>query len=189
MDRLPASPPATGRPEFRWFPILPAGYAKIRQYTATYRLSQPVAIDKVSIDFLLPEGRFVVLEIDLQTTDTQGRLVEAAADAEPGLPVCENPTAGWPVYLAQNIVLYDRVEEMIDTIETLNPISPCPLSSRGEISWTVRPCLPNRRMARSWLMRVNSDRFSCASGRPSTRFSWCRKRIRPTGTPRWMARR
>lgn len=119
--------------EFRWFPIpSSAGYAKIRQYLATYRLSQPKEIDKVSIDFLLPEGRFVVLEIDLQSTDTQGlRLVDT--DAETGLPVYDNPSAGPPAYLARHIVLYDRVEEMIDALETLKPNqSPPAFFLRGE---------------------------------------------------------
>ncbi|NPU96399.1 MAG: YfhO family protein [Candidatus Omnitrophica bacterium] len=160
--------PAT---EFRWFPVpSPAGYAKVRQYTAAYKLSRPAEIDKVSIDFLLPQGRFVVLEINLQTTNFHGLLrVDSRLESDTGLPVYVNPGAGPPVYLSRNIVLYDRLEEMINILETLEPgESPPAFFLRGEEIKTERPPIPQESPGGAILeySRKNSDHFTLRTRSP-----------------------
>jgi len=105
--------------EFRWFPIPSRnGYTKVRQYLATFSLSQPAEIDKVSIESFLPKGNWVILEIDLQTTEKKG-LNPVYDQGE--LPIYENPEALPPAYLTQTVQRYDQVQEIVKIFDRLKP--------------------------------------------------------------------
>lgn len=155
--------PALHKPaeEFRWFPVPSRyGYLKICQYRAVFTLKQPSMIDQVAIDLLSPAGRLAILEIDLQTPESQG-LILTGSSAE--LPVYENPDAFPPAYLTRRITRYVQLNEMIGAIQSINPDEEIPVffPQDEDIPFESSPVnIPRQEPEIARYERPDSDRIS-----------------------------
>ncbi len=105
--------------EFRWFPIpSPEGTTRIHQYTHTFNLNAPLEINKISLDYFLPYGTFVLQQIDIHNADRQG-LVPLEGRAE--FPIYENPSAFPSAYFTRKVRHYEHVETIVNDLSTLPP--------------------------------------------------------------------
>jgi membrane protein YfhO len=143
---------------FRWFPVpSKAGYMSVNQYSAVFKLDKPSVVDSVSVDFLLPNCKLVIMEIDLLTNDHKGlQLTNATSE----LPVYKNPTAFPPVYMTRRLARYERLAEMISGFESLKPDEEIPVffPEGEEIAFESSPVsIPRSEQTTVKYNRLNSD--------------------------------
>jgi hypothetical protein len=154
--------PASHKPAstYRWLPGHgEKGMIKIRQYRAEFSLSHPARIDAIEIEKISPAGVMVVFEVNAFTTDTHG-LELVTYDSE--LPVYCNPTASTPVYFTRLVKEYDKVEEMIDEFNHLDPQGEIPVFVQNDQSFKLGgpPVIPPKEEAHMLnYKRISSDQF------------------------------
>ena len=111
--------------EYRWIPgQYENGYLKIRQYRAEYKFSQPRELDEMEMELTSSSGDLVLLELDGRTTDHKG-LSLLTDQAE--LPVYNNPTQPVLAYFSRVAKNYDRLEDIIDYFNRLDPTQEMPV--------------------------------------------------------------
>ena len=111
--------------EYRWIPgQYEKGYLKIRQYRCELKLSQPKELDDMEIELTQSSGDLVLLELDGRTTDHKG-LALLSDQAE--LPVYINPSQPVLAYFSRLTKNYDRVEDIIDCFNRLDPQQEIPV--------------------------------------------------------------
>ncbi len=174
--------PAT---EYRWFPIpLGAGYSKVRQYIAEYKLDKPHVIDSVSIESYLQQGLWAILEIDALTPDRKG-LVLLSDKAE--LPVYENPNAYQSAYLSRNVLRYEHPNEIAQIIDQTQPGDPLPVffHKQDTISMEIPPVpVKDERKSSLSYHRNGSDQMTITLKTPREAYL----AITENYSPNWKAR-
>ncbi len=143
---------------FRWFPVpSKAGYMSVNQYSAVFKLDKPSMADGVFVDFLLPNSKLVIMEIDFLTDDHLGlQLTNAASE----LPVYKNPTVFPPVYLTRRLARYERLTELISGFESLKADEEIPVffPVGEEIAFESSPVsIPRSEQTTVKYNRLNSD--------------------------------
>lgn len=103
-------------PVYRWIPIpAPGRYERAQQYLATYEIDPPARIDGVGLQLEAPYLILALMDIAYRRADAAPYLeVERSGP----LPIFENPSPIGPVYFSREAIAYNRVEEMIGTIES-----------------------------------------------------------------------